>query len=52
MPALAINPRTGRDQNGGLSSLREPGRSQVAIVFFAGHGVRIEGRNWLVAVDA
>ena len=37
--------RSGRDQNGGLSSLREPARSQIAIVFFAGHGLQFEGRN-------
>jgi uncharacterized caspase-like protein len=32
--------------------LREAARSQVAIVYYAGHGVQIDGRNWLVPVDA
>ncbi|MBI5321044.1 caspase family protein [Bradyrhizobium sp.] len=32
--------------------LREATRSQVAIVYFAGHGVQIDGRNYLVPVDA
>ena len=32
--------------------LREAARSQVAIVYYAGHGVQIDGRNYLVPVDA
>lgn len=28
--------------------LREAARSQVAIVHYAGHGVQIDGRNYLV----
>ncbi|MCP4615782.1 MAG: tetratricopeptide repeat protein [Bradyrhizobium sp.] len=32
--------------------LREAARSQVAIVYYAGHGVQIDGRNWLIPVDA
>lgn len=32
--------------------LRDAARSQVAIVYYAGHGVQIDGRNYLVPVDA
>jgi hypothetical protein len=32
--------------------LREAARSQIAIVYYAGHGVQIDGRNWLIPVDA
>jgi len=32
--------------------LRDATRSQVAIVYYAGHGVQIDGRNYLVPVDA
>ncbi len=32
--------------------LRDAARSQVAIVYYAGHGVQIDGRNWLIPVDA
>jgi uncharacterized caspase-like protein len=32
--------------------LREAARSQVAIVYNAGHGVQIDGRNYLVPADA
>jgi tetratricopeptide (TPR) repeat protein len=32
--------------------LREAARSQVAIVYYAGHGLQIDGRNYLVPVDA
>lgn len=31
--------------------LREAARAQVALVYYAGHGVQIEGRNYLVPVD-
>jgi tetratricopeptide (TPR) repeat protein len=31
--------------------LREAARSQVAVVYYAGHGVQIDGRNYLVPVD-
>src|ERR1700758_3291836 len=31
--------------------LLEAARSQVAIVYYAGHGVQIDGRNYLVPVD-
>src|SRR4051812_9776569 len=31
--------------------LRDAARSQVAIVCYAGHGVQIDGRNYLVPVD-
>ncbi|MGE0288777.1 MAG: caspase family protein [Bradyrhizobium sp.] len=32
--------------------LREAARSQVAIVYYAGHGLQIDGHNYLVPVDA
>ena len=32
--------------------LRDAARSQVAIVYYAGHGVQVDGRNYLVPVDA
>jgi len=32
--------------------LRDAARSQVAIVYYAGHGVQIDGRNYLVPIDA
>lgn len=32
--------------------LRDAARAQVAIVYYAGHGVQIDGRNYLVPVDA
>lgn len=31
--------------------LREATRSQVAVVYYAGHGVQIDGRNYLVPID-
>jgi uncharacterized caspase-like protein len=31
--------------------LREAARAQVAMVYFAGHGVQFDGRNYLVPVD-
>jgi Tfp pilus assembly protein PilF len=31
--------------------LREAARAQVALVYYAGHGVQIDGRNYLVPVD-
>jgi len=31
--------------------LRETARSQVAVVYYAGHGVQIDGRNYLVPID-
>jgi uncharacterized caspase-like protein len=31
--------------------LRDAARAQVAVVYYAGHGVQIEGRNYLVPVD-
>jgi len=31
--------------------LREAARAQVAVVYYAGHGVQIDGRNYLVPVD-
>src|SRR4051812_26936022 len=31
--------------------LREAARAQVAAVFYAGHGVQIDGRNYLVPTD-
>ncbi|XUM22178.1 caspase family protein [Bradyrhizobium oligotrophicum S58] len=31
--------------------LREATRAQVAVVFYAGHGVQIDGRNYLVPTD-
>ena len=31
--------------------LREAARSQVAVVYYAGHGVQIDGRNYLVPID-
>jgi tetratricopeptide (TPR) repeat protein len=32
--------------------LREAVRAQIAVIYYAGHGVQIEGRNYLVPVDA
>jgi tetratricopeptide (TPR) repeat protein len=32
--------------------LREAARAQIAIVYYAGHGVQIDGRNYLIPVDA
>lgn len=43
--------RTGM-QNTIREFLRDAARSQVAIVYYAGHGVQIDGRNYLVPVDA
>ena len=31
--------------------LREATRSQIAVVYYAGHGVQVDGRNYLVPVD-
>jgi tetratricopeptide (TPR) repeat protein len=31
--------------------LREAARAQVALVFYAGHGVQVDGRNYLIPVD-
>ena len=31
--------------------LREAARAQVALVYYAGHGVQIGGRNYLIPVD-
>ena len=31
--------------------LREAARAQLAIVYYAGHGVQIDGRNYLIPVD-
>jgi len=31
--------------------LRDAARSQVAVVYYAGHGVQIDGRNYLVPID-
>jgi tetratricopeptide (TPR) repeat protein len=31
--------------------LREAARAQIAVIYYAGHGVQIEGRNYLVPVD-
>ena len=31
--------------------LRDAARSQVAVVYYAGHGVQIDGRNYLAPVD-
>ena len=31
--------------------LREAARAQVAVVYYAGHGVQIDGRNYLIPVD-
>lgn len=31
--------------------LREAARAQVAVVYYAGHGVQIDGRNYLVPID-
>jgi tetratricopeptide (TPR) repeat protein len=31
--------------------LRDAARSQVAVVYYAGHGVQVDGRNYLVPVD-
>jgi tetratricopeptide (TPR) repeat protein len=31
--------------------LREAARAQVALVYYAGHGVQIDGRNYLIPVD-
>jgi tetratricopeptide (TPR) repeat protein len=32
--------------------LRQAARAQVAVVYYAGHGVQIDGRNYLIPVDA
>src|SRR3569832_1179810 len=32
--------------------LREAARAQVAVVYYAGHGVQVDGRNYLIPVDA
>jgi tetratricopeptide (TPR) repeat protein len=32
--------------------LREAARAQVAVVYYAGHGIQVDGRNYLVPVDA
>ncbi|MGF6311194.1 tetratricopeptide (TPR) repeat protein [Bradyrhizobium sp. i1.8.4] len=31
--------------------LRDAARSQIAVVYYAGHGVQVDGRNYLVPVD-
>ncbi|MCP3388360.1 caspase family protein [Bradyrhizobium sp. CCGB12] len=31
--------------------LREAARAQVAVVYYAGHGIQVEGRNYLIPVD-
>src|SRR4029078_9911269 len=31
--------------------LRDAARSQVALVYYAGHGVQIDGRNYLAPID-
>jgi uncharacterized caspase-like protein len=31
--------------------LRDAARAQVAVVYYAGHGVQVEGRNYLVPID-
>ncbi|MET3334482.1 MULTISPECIES: caspase family protein [Bradyrhizobium] len=31
--------------------LREAARAQVAVVYYAGHGVQVDGRNYLIPVD-
>lgn len=31
--------------------LREASRAQVALVYYAGHGVQVDGRNYLIPVD-
>ena len=31
--------------------LRDAARSQVAVVYYAGHGVQVDGRNYLVPID-
>ena len=31
--------------------LREAARAQVAVIYYAGHGVQIDGRNYLIPVD-
>jgi len=31
--------------------LREAARAQVAVVYYAGHGVQVQGRNYLVPID-
>ncbi|MBR0973370.1 caspase family protein [Bradyrhizobium japonicum] len=31
--------------------LREAARAQVALVYYAGHGVQVDGRNYLIPVD-
>jgi tetratricopeptide (TPR) repeat protein len=31
--------------------LREAARAQIAVVYYAGHGVQVDGRNYLVPVD-
>ncbi|WP_431204170.1 caspase family protein [Bradyrhizobium betae] len=31
--------------------LREAARAQIAIVYYAGHGVQVDGRNYLIPVD-
>ena len=32
--------------------LREAARAQIAVIYYAGHGIQIDGRNYLVPVDA
>ena len=32
--------------------LRDAARSQVAVVYYAGHGVQVDGRNYLVPIDS
>ena len=34
-----------------IGFLRDAARSQVAVVYYAGHGLQIDGRNYLVPVD-
>lgn len=31
--------------------LREAARAQVAVVYYAGHGVQVDGRNYLIPID-
>ncbi|KRR09073.1 peptidase C14, caspase catalytic subunit p20 [Bradyrhizobium jicamae] len=32
--------------------LREAARAQIAVVYYAGHGIQVDGRNYLVPIDA
>ena len=35
-----------------LDFSREARDSEIAVVFFAGHGMEINGDNWLIPIDA